>query len=122
MTHQPLDGNLALPSLSIYNAQRYTFLKKRKNMLLVMAVHAGIWCWGTLVCPVSLATSRWQCSECSIYSKVIYGALNSCCVRASRHASDSVITVVSGFFTIGNKMRSQTTGKGIILAKKEVVH
>lgn len=51
MTHQPLDGNLALPSLSIYNAQRYNFLKKRKNMLLVMAVHIGIWCWGTLVCP-----------------------------------------------------------------------
>lgn len=38
MTHQPLDGNLALQSLSIYNNQCYTFLKSRKNTLLVVPV------------------------------------------------------------------------------------
>lgn len=65
---------------------------------------------------VSPATSRLQCSECSVYCKLIYGALNSCCVRALTHASDNVISVVSGCdLTIDKRMRTQISGKDIIM-------
>lgn len=96
MTHQPLDGNLALQSLSIYNDQRYTFLKNRKAMLLMVPVTRW-WLMLSGPCPYSvLGLSRLQRSEYSAYRKLIYGALNSCSVRAPRHARDSVVSVVSG--------------------------
>lgn len=53
MTHQPLDGNLALQSLSIYNDQRYTFLKNRKTMLLMVPVTRW-WLMLSGPCPYSV--------------------------------------------------------------------
>lgn len=122
MTHQPLDGNLALQSLSIYNDQWYTFLKKRKNtLLMVPATHwypmlsgpcaysvlsyfqvavlrvfnilyVNLWCFELLLCQ-SLETCKWQC----------------------------YISCAWMWLTIDKRMRSQISGKDIIMNAEEIV-